>query len=67
MIGAGAENPDERRGMALNEAVELAVNSCINEGILADILKKNRAEVCNLILYEYGGIFYVKYNSSKSG
>ena len=39
--------------MALNEAVELAVNSCINEGILADILKKNRAEVCNLILYEY--------------
>ena len=44
---------NERRGMALNEAVELAVNSCINEGILADILKKNRAEVCNLILYEY--------------
>ncbi|MBC5707300.1 hypothetical protein H8S75_04950 [Hungatella sp. L12] len=44
---------NEKGGMSLNEAVELAVNSCINEGILADILKKNRAEVCNLILYEY--------------
>ena len=39
--------------MALDEAVKQAVHSCIEEGILADILKKNRAEVCNLILYEY--------------
>lgn len=40
-------------GMTLAEAVEQAVNSCIEEGILADILKKNRAEVYDLILYEY--------------
>jgi hypothetical protein len=44
---------NEKRGMALDEAVKQAVHSCIEEGILADILKKNRAEVCNLILYEY--------------
>ena len=44
---------NEKRGMALDEAVKQAVHSCIEEGILADILKKNRVEVCNLILYEY--------------
>lgn len=44
---------NERHGMILADAVELAVTSCIEEGILADILRKNRAEVCNLILYEY--------------
>lgn len=44
---------NERRGIVLADAVELAVTSCIEEGILADILRKNRAEVCNLILYEY--------------
>ena len=42
-----------KRGMILGEAVKLAVDSCIKEGILADILKKNRAEVYDLILYEY--------------
>lgn len=29
------------------------MDRCIKEGILADILAKNRAEVCGLILYEY--------------
>ena len=44
---------NEKSGMSLADAVNLAVDSCIEEGILADILRKNRAEVRDLILYEY--------------
>lgn len=44
---------NEKSGMSLEDAVNLAVDSCIEEGILADILRKNRAEVRDLILYEY--------------
>lgn len=41
------------RGMNLKDAVDQAVTACIDEGILADILSKNRSEVYNLILYGY--------------
>lgn len=44
---------NEKQGLSLAEAVDQAVDSCIEEGILSDILEKNRAEVRNLILYEY--------------
>lgn len=40
-------------GMEFEEAVELAVDFCIQNGILADILQKNRAEVVDMILTEY--------------
>ena len=40
-------------GEPLIETVEIIVDECIQEGILADILSKNRAEVCNVILTEY--------------
>ena len=39
--------------MILDEAVERAITECINEGILADFLKKNRAEVKKVSIYEY--------------
>ncbi|SHK64598.1 RpnC/YadD family protein [Hespellia stercorisuis] len=39
--------------MELEAAVNLAVDMCIQNDILADILTKNRAEVLNLILTEY--------------
>ena len=39
--------------MPLNEAVELAVNECIRKGILADFLRKNRAEVIKVSIFEY--------------
>lgn len=39
--------------MPLSEAVEKAVTECIREGILADFLRKNRAEVIKVSIFEY--------------
>lgn len=39
--------------MELRDAVERAVQECIDEGILADFLQKNRAEVVDMSLFEY--------------
>lgn len=44
---------NEKSGMILSDAVDQATDYCIQEGILADVLEKNRAEVRSLILYEY--------------
>ena len=41
------------RTMELREAVERAVTECIREGILEDFLKKNRAEVIHMSIYEF--------------
>lgn len=37
----------------LNEAAERAVNECIREGILEDFLRKNRAEMIAMCIFEY--------------
>ena len=42
-----------RRGMGFREAIQKAVDQCIKDGILADFLKKNKAEVISMGLYEY--------------
>lgn len=39
--------------MSLDEAVECAITECISEGILADFLRKNRAEAKKVSIYEY--------------
>lgn len=39
--------------MQLEQAVKRAVDECIHEGILADFLSKNRAEVINTSIFEY--------------
>ena len=39
--------------MSLNQAVEYAVDECIKENILADFLRKNRAEVISMSIFEY--------------
>lgn len=39
--------------MPLDEAVERAITECISEGILADFLRKNRAEAKEVSIYEY--------------
>lgn len=39
--------------MPLAEAVERAVNECIEEGILSDFLRKNRSEVIPMSIFEY--------------
>lgn len=37
----------------LNEAVEQAITECIREGILAEFLSRNRAEVVKVSIFEY--------------
>ena len=39
--------------MPISEAVEQAICECIQEGILAEILKQNRAEAKQVSIYEY--------------
>ena len=39
--------------MPLDEAVERAITECIREGILAEFLEKNRAEVVKVSIFEY--------------
>ena len=39
--------------MELDAAVERAVNECIHEGILAEFLRMNRAEVIAMSIFEY--------------
>lgn len=41
------------KGMTLEEAVERAVDECIREGILEDFLRKNKAKVVSMSIYEY--------------
>ncbi|MBQ9928023.1 MAG: hypothetical protein IJO65_08585 [Lachnospiraceae bacterium] len=40
-------------GFNLQKAVEQAVNECIEEGILSDFLKRNKAEAINMSIFEY--------------
>ncbi|MBP3620431.1 MAG: hypothetical protein J6J16_01570 [Lachnospiraceae bacterium] len=42
-----------QKDMSLEEAVKRAVDECIRNGILADFLKKNKAEVISMSLFEY--------------
>ena len=39
--------------LSLEDAVERAVDECINEGILAEFLSRNRAEVVSVSIFEY--------------
>lgn len=40
-------------GYVIEEAINLAVDACIEQGILEQILRNNRGEVCAMILTEY--------------
>ena len=40
-------------GLSFQEAVETAVEDCISQNILSEILRKNKAEVIDMILTEY--------------
>lgn len=42
-----------KRGMRREEAIHTAIDTCIEKGILTDILKKQKAEVLHMILTEY--------------
>ena len=42
-----------KKQLPLEQAVEKAVNECIHQGILANFLIKNRAEVISMSIFEY--------------
>ena len=42
------------------EAVERAVTECIQEGILEEFLRKNRAEAMKVSIYEYDAEKYIR-------
>lgn len=45
--------------MTLREAIEGAVDECIRNGILANILQGNKAEVTDMCLEEYDAAFHI--------
>lgn len=46
--------------MELEEAVERAIEECIQEGILKEFLEKNRAEAKNMSIFEYDQERHIK-------
>lgn len=48
------------QNIPLEEAVTRAVDECIEEGILAEFLMKNKAEVIKVSIYEYDKEFEEK-------
>lgn len=50
----------QEEGMPLNQATEETVNESIRNGVLEDILRKNRAEVTEVVLYEYDEELHIK-------
>ncbi len=48
------------RGMPLSQAMEKAVAGAIKENILADFLRKNRAEVIKVGIYEYNEELHIQ-------
>ena len=44
---------NKKRGVEMEDAVDLAIRTCIEKGILAEYLKEHRAEVCTMIMTEY--------------
>lgn len=52
-IFIGKIRTNTAKGMTLKAAVSCSVDECIEEDVLADFLRKHRAEVCRMILREY--------------
>ena len=48
------------KNISLEEAVTRAVDECLEEGILAEFLMKNKAEVIKVSIYEYDKEFEEK-------
>ena len=46
-------NDNLSKGYSLKRAITVAMNSCIERGVLEDILLKNKAEVMDMLLTEY--------------
>ena len=58
-IFIGEIRKNTEAGMMLVDAIDTAVDECIKRGILADILRSNRAEVTDMLLKEYDEAFHI--------
>lgn len=52
--------PKDYLSLSLEEAVDEAISKSLKEGVLKDLLKKNRAEVRNVVLTEYNEELHLK-------
>ena len=60
MLGMNTIRKNQARGQDLQEAVEAAVESCIAGGVLADILRAQKAEVVQMVLEGFDQEAYEK-------
>ena len=58
-IFVGEIRKNTEAGMMLVDAIDTAVDECIKRGVLADILRSNRAEVTDMLLKEYDEAFHI--------
>lgn len=56
----GSIEKHRREGRKIEEAVTISIDSCIKEGILADYLRKHKAEVKGMVLTEFDQKLYEK-------
>ncbi len=56
----------KREGFSAREAIDKATDKCINDGILEQILRNNRAEVCSMLLTEYNEQAHIEYEKEIS-
>ena len=56
-VAALRENIAE--GLPLNDAIESTVTDCINQGVLAELLRAHRAEVTNMLFKEYDSAAHI--------
>ncbi|WP_051204666.1 hypothetical protein [Butyrivibrio sp. VCD2006] len=48
------------KNMSIEEAADKAIDECIREDVLADFLRKNKAEVCRMSVLEYNEELHLK-------
>ena len=47
-------------GRAIEESIDMAVELCIEQGVLEEMLRKHREEVCSVLLTEYDEAAHIK-------
>ncbi len=56
----------KRKGLSAEDAIDKATDQCINDGILEQILRNNRAEVRSMLLTEYNEQAHIEYEKEIS-
>ena len=55
----------QTEGKNLNEAIKLAISTCIKENILAEFLKKHQTEVINMLNWDVDKSLHAKYEEGR--